>query len=144
MKNENGTDLQLTEKLTVLLEAERAGVVTAKRMLSEGSSDEEGALLEEILEGERSSCRDLGRMLLQIGSRGSGNVGDFVEKVMALPDLGSRLKLLVKGQEWVVRKIEELMEESLPGGMAKELGEIHRVHVENIALCRRFLEKKDR
>ncbi len=140
MKNESGTDLKLTEKLTVLLEAERAGVATARRMLAECSSEEERSLLEEILEGERSSCRELGRMLLQIGSRGSGNVGDFADKVMALPDLEARMKLLVKGQEWVVRKIEELMNDPLPGGMAKELGEVHRVHVENIALCIRFLE----
>lgn len=142
MKNENATDPQLTEKLTVLLEAERAGVVTARRMLAECSSDEERALLEEILEGERSSCRELGRMLLHIGSKGSGNVGDFADKVMALPDLGARMKLLVKGQEWVVRKIEELMEESLPEGMVEELNDVHRVHVENIALCVEFMEKE--
>ncbi len=141
MKNKSGSDPQLTEKLAALLEAERAGVVTARRMLAECSSKEERILLEEILEGERSSCRELGRMLLQIGSRGSGNVGDFADKVMALPGLAARMKLLIKGQEWVVRKIEELMDDNLPGGVAEELGEVHRVHVENIALCVRFLEK---
>ena len=98
MKNETGTDPQLTEKLTVLLEAERAGVVTARRMLAEASSDEEKALLEEILEGERSSCRELGRMLLHIGSKGSGNVGDFADKVMALPDLGARHRARLPGR----------------------------------------------
>jgi nitronate monooxygenase len=140
MKSKSEIDPQLAEKLTVLLEAERAGVATARRMLAECSSDEERSLLEEILEGERSSCRELGRMLLHIGSRGSGNVGDFADKVMALPDLEARMKLLVKGQEWVVRKIEELLEGPLPSELTAELGEVHRVHIENIALCIRFLE----
>jgi nitronate monooxygenase len=140
MENENEVDPQLTEKLTVLLEAERAGVFTARRMLAECSSEEEKILLEEILEGERSSCRELGRMLLHIGSKGSGNVGDFADKVMALPDLGARMKLLVKGQEWVVRKIEELLAGPLPLNLTEELNQVHRVHVENIALCIRFLE----
>jgi nitronate monooxygenase len=69
-------------------------------------------------------------------------VGDFADKVMALPDLGARMKLLVKGQEWVVRKIEELMTESFPSELKKELDEVHRVHVDNIELCIKFLEKE--
>ena len=143
MNSKNEIDPQLAEKLTALLEAERAGVVTARRMLAECSREEEQALLERILEGERESCRDLGRMLLHIGSRGSGNVGDFADKVMALPDLTARMKLLIKGQEWVVRKIEELLAGPLPLGVTEELSEVHRVHVENIALCVRFLEKSE-
>jgi nitronate monooxygenase len=146
MKNITSSDpdltQKLTQKLTVLLEAERAGVVTARRMLAECSREEERALLERILEGERESCRDLGRMLLHIGSKGSGNVGDFADKVMALPDLSQRMELLVKGQQWVVRKIEELMEGQLPPGIAEKLGEVHRVHVDNVELCIRFLEKE--
>jgi nitronate monooxygenase len=142
MKNITSSDPELAKKLTVLLEAERAGVVTARRMLAECSREEERTLLERILEGERESCRDLGKMLLHIGSKGSGNVGDFADKVMALPDLTQRMELLIKGQQWVVRKIEELMEEKLPAGIAEKLDEVHRVHVDNIELCIRFLEKE--
>ena len=142
MKNITSSDHELTKKLTVLLEAERAGVVTARRMLAECSREEEQALLERILEGERESCRDLGRMLLHIGSKGSGNVGDFADKVMALPDFQSRMELLIKGQEWVIRKVEELMASHLSSGMTGKLGEVHRVHVDNVELCIQFLEKE--
>lgn len=133
---------ELIQKLTILLEAERAGVATARRMLAECSREEERALLERILDGERGSCRDLGKMLLHIGSKGSGNVGDFADKVMALPGLSQRMDLLIKGQQWVVRKIEDLLEEPLPAEIAEKLGEVHRVHVDNVELCVKFMEKE--
>ena len=39
-----------------------------------------------ILDGERESCQILGRTLLGMGFKGSGKVGDFAQKVMALDD----------------------------------------------------------
>lgn len=129
----------LRERLVVLLEAERAGVAVAKRMLADSGSGEETALLEAVLGGEKDGCRALGRVILDLGFTGSGNVGDFVGKVMALSDKADRLRLLVKGQEWVVRKLDDVLESGLPPADREMLDRIRQDHLTNIDRCKRFL-----
>ena len=130
----------LAEQIVTLLEAERAGVAAAKALLSEASDSAEKDLMALVLEGERESCRALGRALLQMGSRGSASVGDFAQKVMALNDPEKRLKLLIKGQEWVVRRIDETLKTQPPPEIVWPLKEIKHVHDVNIEKCREYLK----
>jgi nitronate monooxygenase len=132
-------EMELRNRLVILLEAERAGVVVAKKMLAESASEEETGLLETILSGEKDGCRVLGKTILELGFTGSGNIGDFVQKVMALEDKTDRLKLLIKGQEWVVRKLDEVLESELPGQDREALQHVRRDHVINIEKCRQFI-----
>lgn len=132
--------MDLRERLVTLLEAERAGVAVAKKMLDESDSEEETVLLVAILTGEKDGCRALGKTILDLGFTGSRNVGDFVDKVMDLPDKTNRMKLLVKGQEWVVRKLDEVLEQQLPENDRDLLLGIREDHLVNIEKCRRFME----
>lgn len=130
----------LADQIVVLLEAERAGVAAARALLEAATDQDERELMSVILDGERESCRVLGRTLLQLGTRGSGNTGDFARKVMALENPKERLDLLVKGQEWVVRRIDEALQLGPAAEIARALGEIRDVHVTNIGKCREYLE----
>jgi hypothetical protein len=130
------------KKLSVLLEAERAGVFAA-RFLVETSSDEgERKLMEQILDGERESCRLIGRSIVREAGKTTGKVGDFYLKVMALDDPMDRLELLIKGQEWVVRKLDEALPDWSDPGVLQDLDVIRRVHVQNIEECREFLAER--
>jgi hypothetical protein len=71
------SDLSLESRIVTLLEAERAGVFAARALLSAAGDSAESDLMALILDGERESCQILGRTLLKMGARGSGQVGDF-------------------------------------------------------------------
>ena len=133
-------EVNLETRIITLLEAERAGVAAARALLSTAADSAESDLMVLVLDGERESCQILGRTLLKMGARGSANVGDFAQKVMALQKPDERLKLLIKGQEWVVRKIDEALEIPPPGEVAESLAEIRRVHEVNIGKCRDYLK----
>ncbi len=130
---------ELAQKLRILIEAERAGVFVARALLEEVEDPDYRSLLVEILDGERDSCRLLGRMIMRLGENSGGVVGDFHEKVMALDGDAERLSLLIKGQDWVVRKVDELLDGDLESSFAEDLDEMKRVHVVNIDLCKQYL-----
>ncbi len=134
------TSISIEERIVTLLEAERAGVAAARALLSAATDSAESDLMAVVLDGERESCRVLGRTLLQMGTKGSTNVGDFAQKVMALDDPEERLMLLIKGQEWVVRKIGEALETQPSQEIAMPLAEIRHVHEVNIGKCREYME----
>jgi len=130
---------ELAQKLRTLIEAERAGVFVARALLEEVEDPDYRSLLVVILDGERDSCRLLGRMIMRLGENSGGVVGDFHEKVMALDDDAERLRLLIKGQDWVVRKVDELLDGDLESSFAEDLDEMKKVHVVNIDLCKQYL-----
>ena len=134
------TEPSLESRIITLLEAERAGVFAARALLSVATDSAESDLMALVLDGERESCQILGRTLLKMGTRGSGQVGDFAGKVMALPDPGERLRLLIKGQEWVVRKIDEALQTEPSKEILLPLTEIRHVHVINIGKCKEYIK----
>ena len=134
------TQISLEERIVTLLEAERAGVLAARGLLSVATDSAESDLMALVLDGERESCQILGRTLLKMGTRGSGKVGDFAQKVMALEVPEERLRLLIKGQEWVVRKIDEAIQTGPQKEIVLPLTEIMHVHEVNIGKCREYLE----
>lgn len=133
------TQLSLEERIVTLLEAERAGVIAARGLLSLATDSAEKDLMALVLDGERESCQILGRTLLKMGTRGSGQVGDFAQKVMALEVPEERLRLLIKGQEWVVRKINEAIQTGPQKEIVLSLTEIRYAHDINIGKCREYL-----
>ena len=135
------TEPSLESRIITLLEAERAGVFAARALLSVATDSAESDLMALVLDGERESCQILGRTLLKMGTRGSDQVGDFAGKVMALPDPDERLRLLIKGQEWVVRKIDEALQTEPSKEILLPLTEIRQVHEINIGKCKEYLEK---
>ncbi|GIW40776.1 MAG: hypothetical protein KatS3mg076_1353 [Candidatus Binatia bacterium] len=131
----------VVQRLNELLEAERAGVEVASRLLSEASGAELRELLERVRGDEAWSCAGLARAAARLGGPVSQGRGDFAAKVIAEPTLAARLQLLNRGQGWVVKRLEALLAEELPSEVGEFLREMKQRHVANIEACNRFLER---
>lgn len=138
------SDISLDKRITILLEAERAGVFAARALLDTASESAQSDLMALILDGERKSCRILGQTLLKMDTAGTGRIGDFAQKVLAFEDPIDRIRLLIKGQEWVVRKIGEALETGPSKSFAAPLAEIRHIHDIGIGKCREYLKSGER
>ena len=103
------------DRLNELLEAERAGVDTLSRLFPEARGPEMQKLFEAVRDDEAWSCAGLVRSIKTLGGTISEKKGDFAEKVMREPTLAARLRLLNRGQGWVVKRLDGLLGETLPG-----------------------------
>jgi nitronate monooxygenase len=112
-------DAALERMLNLLLESERAGVAVLGRLAGEVEQEELRMLLLDAREQELHNGAELERLIRQGGGNPSTATGPFVAKVAALGSLRERLNLLMRGQEWVARKIEETL------ALAPESGAVH-------------------
>jgi nitronate monooxygenase len=128
------------ERLNQLLEAERAGVETLSRLFPEASSLEMRKLFEGVRNDEAWSCAGLVRCIKTLGGVMSEKKGDFAEKVLREPTLAARLRLLNRGQGWVVRRLDGLLGETLPASVGAFLEKMKKRHITNIEACERLAE----
>ncbi len=125
-------------RMEELLEAERAGVrclIPLARDAQEGAKKE---LLVHLCNDEGRFCAGLVRLIAARGAMPHRRVGAFAEKVLALPTEAQRIALLVKGQAWVVRKIDEIPEGEMTDEERKFFVEMREAHVANIEAVRRI------
>ncbi len=130
----------IVDRLNELLEAERAGVETLSRLFAEARTPEMLKLFEQVRDDEAWSCAGLARSIKTLGGVLSEKKGDFAEKVMSEPTLAARLRLLNRGQGWVVKRLDGLLGESLPASVSDFLTEMKRRHIINIEACDRLAE----
>jgi nitronate monooxygenase len=130
--------MMTTDRLNELLEAERAGVDTLSRLFPEARSPEMQKLFEDVRDDEAWSCAGLVRSIKTLGGDISDKKGDFADKVMNEPTLAARLRLLNRGQGWVVKRLDGLLGEGLPEAVAGFLQEMKTRHVGNIEACERL------
>jgi nitronate monooxygenase len=97
----------LLDFYNMLLEAERAGVKVLGELLSQVEGDDLQVLVKKFLRDEGINCRILISLIHDLGAEPSDKTGDFVEKVQALDNLEEKIDLLIRGQEWVARKIRQ-------------------------------------
>ncbi len=128
------------DRLNELLEAERAGVETLSRLLPEARTPEMKKLFEQVRDDEAWSCAGLARSIKTLGGVISEKKGDFAEKVMSEPTLAARLRLLNRGQGWVVKRLDALLGETLPASVSDFLKEMKSRHIANIEACDRLAE----
>ena len=128
------------DRLNELLEAERAGVETLSRLFPEARTPEMRKLFEEVRDDEAWSCAGLARSIKTLGGVMSEKKGDFAEKVMSEPTLAARLRLLNRGQGWVVKRLDGLLGETLPAPVSEFLKEMKTRHIANIEACDRLAE----
>ena len=126
------------DRLNELLEAERAGVDTLSRLFPEARGPEMQTLFEAVRDDEAWSCAGLVRSIKTLGGTISDKKGDFADKVMNEPTLAARLRLLNRGQGWVVKRLDGLLGEGLPEAVAGFLQEMKTRHVGNIEVCERL------
>jgi nitronate monooxygenase len=130
----------IVDRLNELLEAERAGVETLSRLFAEARTPEILKLFEQVRDDEAWSCAGLARSIKTLGGVLSEKKGDFAEKVMGEPTLAARLRLLNRGQGWVVKRLDGLLGETLPASVSEFLAEMKRRHIINIDACNRLAE----
>lgn len=128
------------DRLNELLEAERAGVETLSRLFPEARTPEMKTLFGQVRDDEAWSCAGLARSIKTLGGVMSEKKGDFAEKVMSEPTLAARLRLLNRGQGWVVKRLDALLGETLPASVSDFLREMKKRHVANIEACERLAE----
>jgi len=99
----------LEQILNLLLESERAGVVALDALAAEVAQSELRQLLLTSKDDEGATARQLEELIRAAGGTPSDKVGPFADKVAAAASLRDRLQLLIHGEEWVARKVEEAL-----------------------------------
>jgi nitronate monooxygenase len=131
--------MTLVDRMQELLEAERAGVKCLDAMADHASDMEKKELFSLFRNDEGRFCAGLFGLLQARGAVPTLNVGAFADKVIALPTETERIALLVKGQAWVVRKIDEIPAGEKNTEEKTFFAEMREVHVVNIDKCRKFI-----
>jgi len=131
--------MALIDRMQELLEAERAGVKCLDVMADHASDMGKKELFSLFRNDEGKFCAGLFRMIDARGAAPTKNVGAFADKVIALPTEAERVALLVKGQAWVVRKIDEIPPEEMNAGEKAFFADMREVHVVNIEKCRNLV-----
>jgi nitronate monooxygenase len=130
--------MTLIDRMQELLEAERAGVKCLDVMADHAVNMEKKELFSLFRNDEGKFCAGLSRLLQARGAIPTKNVGAFADKVIALPTEAERVALLIKGQSWVVRKIDEIPPEEMNAEEKAFFADMREVHFVNIEKCRKF------
>jgi len=130
--------MTLVDRMQELLEAERAGVKCLDVMADHASDMGKKELFSLFRNDEGKFCAGLFRLLQARGTAPTKNVGAFADKVIALPTESEQVALLIKGQGWVVRKIDELPPAELGAGEKAFFADMREVHVVNIEKCKKL------
>jgi len=117
--------------LNLLLESERAGVIALDSLAAQVENDELKHLLTTSREDEGAAVRELEDLIRSTGGVPSQRMGPFAAKVAVAGTLSQQLKLLIHGEEWVARKVEEAL------ALATASGPIHD-YLQKMARRHRF------
>jgi hypothetical protein len=131
--------MTLIDRMQELLEAERAGVKCLDAMADHASDTGKRELFTLFRNDEGKFCAGLYGFLQARGAVPTANIGAFADKVIALPTEAEQVALLVKGQAWVVRKIDEIPPAELGAEEKAFFADMREVHVVNIEKCRKFV-----
>ena len=124
---------ELLAFLNQMLEAERAGARALLRVSRETKSAEIALMSKDIQKDETRWCAMLTSAIEKLDGRPSQETGQFYEKVMALAEDRARLALVNRGQDWVVRKLREVLPRISDAALADDLAVMLASHEENIA-----------
>lgn len=131
--------------LQELLEGERAGARIARETLEviSGSEppDDFTKLVSLIGNDEIRYCSMLIGQIERLGGSPSQNTGEFYQKCIAIEDLSDRLVYLNRGQDWVVRRIDELLPGIVDQVLKDYLIEMRDTHQSNISLTNQSLQR---
>jgi len=131
--------MTLIDRMQELLEAERAGVKCLEVMADHASDMEKKELFSLFRNDEGKFCAGLFRWLQARGAVPTKNIGAFADKVIALPTETEQVALLIKGQGWVVRKIDEIPPAEMNAEEKTFFADMKEVHVVNIEKCKKYV-----
>ena len=128
----------LLDFYNMLLEAERAGVTVLSEMNKQVEDQRLKPILEKFLRDEGVNCRILVSLIHDLNANPSDKTGAFVDKIRALDKLNEKIQLLIRGQAWVARKIQEF-QSLLPNGSACLFMDAIKVqHEENVDTLKKY------
>lgn len=134
-------DPALVARLNALLEAERAGAKLLSLLARDAAPGSAlRALLEALHHDEAAGAVGLYRALRRLGAEASSDTSNFVERTLALDGMAQRLAFLNRGQEWVVRRIDDLLPDVCAGELRTLLDAMRAWHVGNIGRCQAALD----
>ncbi len=133
----------IAAELNTLLEAERAGTRVALTMRKESATSSVADFMARIEKDEAHWCAMLKRQIESLGADASTACGDFYDKVIAIEDTTERLRLLNRGQRWVVRRIEALLPRLNDQTLFDALGAMAEQHRVNIAATDDFMNSQE-
>ena len=120
--------------MNLLLESERAGVIALDSLAAKVENDELKHLLTTSREDEGAAVRELEDLIRSAGGIPSQHIGLFAAKVASAGALSQQLKLLIHGEEWVARKVEEALALATASGPIRDylqkMARRHRFEVE--------------
>jgi nitronate monooxygenase len=131
--------MTLIDRMQELLEAERAGVKCLDVMADHAGDMEKKELFSLFRNDEGKFCAGLFRMLQERSAVPTKNIGAFADKVIALPTEAEQVALLIKGQAWVVRKIDEIPPGEMNAGEKAFFADMREVHFVNIEKCKKYI-----
>ncbi|MGE0666191.1 MAG: nitronate monooxygenase [Sphingomonadales bacterium] len=132
---------ELLEFLNELLEAERAGARLTRRTADESIRPDMKELVLSIHRDEARWCAVLASAIVDLGGTPSRKTGAFLEKAMAIGDINERLNFLIRGQEWVVKKLRHQLPRVLDGSLHGQLREMLDSHDSNTQRLRHRQEQ---
>ena len=130
--------MTLIDRMQELLEAERAGVKCLDAMADHAADMGKKELFTLFRNDEGKYCAGLFQFIQARGAAHTTNVGAFADKVIALPTEAEQVALLVKGQAWVVRKIDEIPPAELNAQETAFFADMREVHIVNIEKCKQL------
>jgi Domain of unknown function (DUF6306) len=137
----NKTDaMTLLDLYNMLLEAERAGVTVLGELVRQVEEERLAAALKKFLRDEGANCRILMNLIHDLGETPSDKTGAFVGKVRALETLDEKIRLLIRGQAWVARKIQEFHNLVPAGSPYLFMDAIKMQHEENVGTLKRYMD----
>ncbi|MGB2689454.1 MAG: DUF6306 domain-containing protein [Desulfobacterales bacterium] len=128
----------LLDFYNMLLEADRAGVLVLDKLVRKVEDDQLKTLLKKFLRDEGVNCRILMTLIHDLGAKPTTKTGAFVNKVHALNNLEDKVQLLLRGQEWVARKIQEFHHHLPAGSSYFFLTAIKLQHEENVDTLKKY------
>lgn len=103
---------ELVAFLNTLLEAERAGARICQHTSHEArdaGNQTLAGLMAAVRDDEARWCAVLTKAIRDLGGEPSTATGAFFEKAAAIADLPERVKLINRGQGWVVRELRKTL-----------------------------------
>lgn len=127
---------EIVAVLNLLLEGERAGSRGVAELAARAENTPDHAPLHAIALDEARFCRMLIGHIRRLGGEPSPQTGAFYETLLAADSEADRTALLVRGQQWVVRKLDEILPRIRDDALHADLADMRDVHIANVARCR--------
>lgn len=125
----------LIQSLNSLLEAERAGVEALVDLTRMSADLLEREMLQRIGGDAAWACSSLREQIEALGGTPSRRISPALARARECHHFAERLFLFAEHQRDVLRRLEALLEASLPEGVRWLLAELQRVHLPAVAWC---------